>query len=230
MTVPVTAANDVRRPVTVAIVNDYEVIVRGLAAILEGYRDAVVVVELEVGGEPRRRADVALFDTFASRRNSITRAREMVEHGIVEHVVLYTWDASVDFLRAADLVGVSGVVLKSQTGDGLVEAILAVAAGSKVGLGVASRGRSFVGHSALSDREQEVLALIAVGYTNKEIAHELFLSVDTIKTHVRRLFSKLEVRNRAQAALLAARHRLPPPTIDHRRSAAGVQHSLATKT
>ncbi len=210
------AAGDVRRPVTVAIVNDYEVIVRGLAAILEPYRDAVVVVELEVGGEPRRHADVALFDTFASRRNSITRAREMVEHGIVEHVVLYTWDASAEFLRAADLVGVSGVVLKSQTGDGLVEAIQAVAAGSKVGLGVASRGRSFVGHSALSDREQEVLALIAVGYTNKEIAHELFLSVDTIKTHVGRLFAKLEVRNRAQAALLAARHHLPPPTIGPR--------------
>ena len=212
------SADDGRPPITVAIVNDYEVIVRGLAGILAPFRDRVVVIELEAGGEPRRHADVALFDTFASRRNSITRAREMVDHGIVDHVVLYTWDASAEFLRAADLVGVSGVVLKSQTGDGLVEAIEAVAAGTKVGLAVSARGRSFVGRSALSDREQEVLALIAVGHTNKEIAHELFLSVDTVKTHVRRLFAKLRVRNRAQAALLAAQHQFPPPAIEHRRT------------
>jgi DNA-binding NarL/FixJ family response regulator len=210
-------SDDVGRPITVAIVNDYEVIVRGLAGILAPFGDRVVVTELEAGGEPHWHADVALFDTFASRRNSITRAREMVQHGIVDHVVLYTWDASAEFLRAADLVGVSGVVLKSQTGDGLVEAIEAVAAGSKVGFGVSARGRSFVGRSALSDREQEVLALIAVGHTNKEIAHELFLSVDTVKTHVRRLFVKLQVRNRAQAALLAAQHQFPPPAMHHRR-------------
>ena len=60
-------------------------------------------------------------------------------------------------------------------------------------------------------REQEVLALIALGMSNAEIGRELFLSVDTVKTYVRRLYGKLGVRNRAQAALHAARHNVMPP-------------------
>ena len=62
-------------------------------------------------------------------------------------------------------------------------------------------------------REQEVLALIAFGMSNAEIGKELFLSVDTVKTYVRRLYSKLGVSNRAQAALHAARHNVMPPAI-----------------
>ncbi len=62
----------------------------------------------------------------------------------------------------------------------------------------------------LSDRESEVLALIARGLTNGQIAEELYLSVETVKTYVKRLYAKLEVHNRAQAAVAASTHQLTP--------------------
>ncbi|HEY5423678.1 MAG TPA: response regulator transcription factor [Ilumatobacteraceae bacterium] len=201
--------------VKVALVNDYEIIVHGLAAMLAPYSDRVQIVEVDVMSEPECRVDVALFDTFASRRHSIDRARQMVESGMVKHVLLYTWDAAAEFLALAEEAGVSGVVLKSQTGESLVDVIERVARGERIGFANIHRGRQTWDHSALSVREQEVLALIAYGMSNAEIGKELFLSVDTVKTYVRRLYSKLGVRNRAQAALQAARYNVLPPTSRH---------------
>lgn len=201
------------------LVNDYDIIVQGLAAMLAPYPDRVRVVEMDVGDEPKRRADVALFDTFAGRRHSIARASEMVKGGRVDHVVLYTWDASAEFLNLADLAGVSGVVLKSTSGEVLVDVIERVVAGERTGLGELQRGRQSRNQNGLSAREEEVLALIALGKSNGEIGHELFLSVDTIKTYVRRLYAKLGVNNRAQAALCAEAYHVLPSTPDRRRSA-----------
>ncbi|MEP7202302.1 MAG: response regulator transcription factor [Ilumatobacteraceae bacterium] len=203
----------VKQPITVALVNDYEIIVHGLAAMLSPFSDRVMIVEINVGDEPERCADVALFDTFAGRRYAIDRAREMVKDGHVKHVLLYTWDAAAEFLTLADEAGVSGVVLKSQTGEDLVDVIERVAAGERIGFENIQRGRQAWDHESLSMREQEVLALIAFGMSNAEIGRELFLSVDTVKTYVRRLYSKLGVRNRAQAALHAAGHNVMPPEI-----------------
>lgn len=204
---------DAGKPITVALVNDYEIIVHGLAAMLSQYSDRVTIVAINVGDEPQRKADVALFDTFAGRRYAIDRAREMVQDGFVEHVLLYTWDASAEFLSLAEDAGVSGVALKSQTGSGLVDVIERVAQGERIGFENIQRGRQSWDHESLSMREREVLALIAFGMSNAEIGKELFLSVDTVKTYIRRLYSKLGVRNRAQAALHAAGHHvMPPPT------------------
>jgi two-component system, NarL family, response regulator LiaR len=206
------------QPVTVVLVNDYEVIVQGLAAMLAPFAGRVRVVEMDVGEEPKRHADVALFDTFAGRRHAIERARDMVDHGRVAHVVLYTWDAAAEFLNLADRAGVSGVVLKSTTGDVLVDVIERVVAGERIGLGNLHRGRQSRGEQGLSAREEEVLALIALGKSNGEIGHELFLSIDTVKTYVRRLYAKLGVNNRAQAALCAESYHVLPATPDRRRA------------
>jgi two-component system, NarL family, response regulator LiaR len=201
------------KPITVSLVNDYEIIVHGLAAMLSPYSDRVSIVEINVGDEPQRKADVALFDTFAGRRYAIDRAREMVRDGYVDHVLLYTWDAAAEFLSLADDAGVSGVALKSQTGSALVDVIERVAQGERIGFENITRGRQTWDNDALSMREQEVLALIAFGMSNAEIGKELFLSIDTVKTYIRRLYGKLGVRNRAQAALHAAGHHvMPPPT------------------
>ena len=199
------------RPLAVAIVNDYEIVVRGLAAMLEPYADRVRVVELVVGGEPSRQADVALFDTFAGRRHCIERAEKMVIDRTLEHVVLYTWDAPAEFIEDAARIGVSGVVHKSRDGAGLVDVIERVASGERVGLDSVSRRREQRSHSELSMREREVLALVALGMTNREVADELYLSVDTVKTYVKRLYSKMGVSNRTQAALRATGYDLQPP-------------------
>lgn len=205
-------------PITVILVNDYDIIVRGLAAMVAPYPDRVRVVEMDVGTEPKQFAQVALFDTFAGRRHAIERARDMVTGGLVDHVVLYTWDASAEFLSLADRAGVSGVVLKSTVGEVLVDVIERVVAGERIGLGNLHRGRQSRGEQGLSAREEEVLALIALGNTNGEIGHELFLSIDTVKTYVRRLYAKLGVNNRAQAALCAETYHVLPSSAERRRA------------
>lgn len=199
------------RPIRVSLVNDYEVILRGLHSMLMPFGDRIQVVERQIGGTPDRHAEIALFDTFAGRRDALDRARQMVDDGLVEHIVLYTWDAAPRFLDIAKSIGVSAVILKSVSGELLVEQLERVAGGERLGWADASRSSGRGSGEALSMREQEVLALLALGYSNPEIARELFLSVDTVKTYVRRVFAKLGVNNRTNAALLAAKYDLPPP-------------------
>lgn len=204
-------------PLRVALVNDYEIIVRGLHAMLAPFDDRIAIVEHEVGGTPDVRADIALFDTFAGRRDAIGRAGEMVADGVVDHVVLYTWDAPAEFLDQARAVGVAGVVLKSVDGLELVRALGRIADGERLGLEHVTRSAGPEMSEPLSTREQEVLAMLALGYSNRDIARELFLSIDTIKTYVRRVFQKLDVNNRTQAALLAHEFGLAPPAGRMRR-------------
>ncbi len=217
------------RPLTLALVNDYEIIVLGLASMLAPFSDRVRVVEMRAGSEPVEPADVALFDTFAGRRHAIARSAEMVRDGLVRHVVLFTWDASSDFLRSAEETGVAGVVLKSQTAEGLVASLERVCAGERVGLSLVRRGRDVNPSDELSAREQEVLALLALGLSNAEIGRELYLSVDTIKTYVRRLYRKLGVKNRTQAALHAVARRVPPPAQRQQLADEGWKHERADR-
>jgi DNA-binding NarL/FixJ family response regulator len=100
------------------------------------------------------------------------------------------------------------VILKSETGVRLVEALERIDRGEPVGIDETADDDA---PTVLSEREREVLALLAQGASNREIASELYLSVDTVKTHVRRLFAKLEVTNRTRAALEAERFGVAPP-------------------
>lgn len=212
-----------QRPLRLALVNDYEIIVRGLHAMLSPYSDRVTVVEHEIGGIPDELVDIALYDTFAGRRDAIGRAAAMVDRRTVRNVVLYTWDASADCLEAARSAGVSAVVLKSTAGPDLVTALERVAAGEQLGLDHVTRSPGADRSNPLSMREREVLAMLALGSSNGEIAAELFLSVDTVKTYVRRVFQKLGVHNRTQAAIMADRYGAAPPParIDRLRAASG---------
>jgi DNA-binding NarL/FixJ family response regulator len=195
-------------PIRVALVNDYEIIVEGLRVMLQPFADRIHVVETIAGDTPDGSCDIALFDTFAGRRHALGRVREMLADHAIDKVVLYTWDAPAAFLDDATSARVDGVILKSETGVKLVEALERIDRGEPVGLdGTAGEEAPTV----LSEREREVLALLAQGASNREIAAELYLSVDTVKTHLRRLFAKLEVTNRTRAALEAERFGVAPP-------------------
>lgn len=187
-------------PIRVAIVNDYEVVVRGLAAMLEPFSDRVVISELEAGGIPDDQADIALFDTFAGRRHALERIDEMMRDRDIGKIVIYTWDLPEGFSEDLANRSVDAVIMKSAAGAQLVEALERVHRGEPVGL---SGDPALADRATLTERETEVLALLGRGLSNGEIAHELYLSVDTIKTHVRKLFAKLQVTNRTQAALVA---------------------------
>jgi DNA-binding NarL/FixJ family response regulator len=196
--------------ISVAVINDYDLVVRGVESMLAPFDDRVRVIGHELPSPPERSADVALFDTFAGRRRTLARAAEMVRVGAAEHVVLYTWDAAPEFVRAARDVGASGVLLKTRSGELLVDSLERIASGEKIGLGPGNGLEPGPRVVELSDRESEVLALIALGLTNAEIADELYLSIETVKTYVKRLYAKLGVHNRAQAALAASTHQLTP--------------------
>lgn len=191
---------DSTSPIRISIVNDYEVVVAGVAAMLAPFSDRVTVVETEAGGVPELPADIALFDTFAGRRRSLSRIDSLAEDRDLEKVVLYTWDLPKDFARDVDMRTIDGVIMKSTTGAELVDALERVHEGEFVGSNVI--GERDLG-STLTEREREVLALLSEGATNREIAAELYLSIDTVKTHVRKVFAKLGVGNRTQAAIIA---------------------------
>ncbi|MGB3735282.1 MAG: response regulator transcription factor [Ilumatobacter sp.] len=191
---------DSTAPIRISIVNDYEVVVAGVAAILAPFGDRVSVVETEAGGMPELPADIALFDTFAGRRRSLSRIDDMADDVDLQKVVLYTWDLPKDFARDVDMRSIDGVIMKSTTGVELVDALERVYSGEFVGSKVVDE-RDL--GSTLTEREREVLALLSEGVTNREIAAELYLSIDTVKTHVRKVFTKLGVGNRTQAAIVA---------------------------
>jgi DNA-binding NarL/FixJ family response regulator len=199
--------------IRVVVINDYEVVVRGVAAMLAPYSGRIEVVGTGTGDGPGVPADIALFDTFAGRRHTLGRAAEMVREGTARNVVLYTWDAAPEFVRAAREIGVAGVVLKTRSADVLVDSLERIVAGEKVGFEDGMHQRMGSRVVELSDRESEVLALIARGLTNAQIAEELYLSIETVKTYVKRLYAKLDVHNRAQAAVAASSHQLTPRDI-----------------
>ena len=197
--------DDAVNPLKVAIVNDYEIVVRGLAAMLAPFGERVEIVDLEVGGLPTGPADIALFDTFAGRRSALSRVDAMAKDPMLGKVVLYTWDLPAAFESDIGDRAIDAVILKSTTGEQLVDALERVHRGDQV---APDEHDQLPGVETLTEREREVLALLGNGLSNRAIADELYLSVDTVKTHVRKVFSKLAVANRTQAALLATEHGL----------------------
>jgi len=197
----------------------------GITAILSSEPDLEVVGEAATAGEAahlvgREEPDVVLMDVRLPDADGIEATRRMLARGSTEHrpprvIILTTFDVpeyAFDALRA----GASAFLLKRARAEELIEAVRAVARGAswplpRVSRSVASRGHD-VDHpnvaalrqlEQLTDREAEVLTLLARGLTNQEIASELVLSTETVKTHVKHVYAKLGARDRVQAALTA---------------------------
>jgi DNA-binding NarL/FixJ family response regulator len=165
------------------------------------------VIDLEAGGLPDGPADIALFDTFAGRRSALSRVDAMANDPALGKVVLYTWDLPEEFETDIGARAVDAVILKSTSGEQLVDALERIHRGEVF---TPSEHALLPGVPTLSEREREVLALLGSGLSNRAVADELYLSVDTVKTHVRHVFAKLDVTNRTQAALIARDHGLTP--------------------
>jgi DNA-binding NarL/FixJ family response regulator len=204
--------------VQLAVVDDYEVIVQGVAAMLAPYDHLVEIVELDANQPLTAQVDIALFDTFAQGEAHREDVQVLIDDPRAERVVMYTWNFAPVLIEAARRRGVAGYLSKTLTGEQLAQALARIHAGEVV---VSSPplnnlrtygGRDWPGRPlGLSERESELLALATQGRTNGEIADILHLSPNSIKTHARSLYRKLGVTNRTQAALWGVAHGFLPP-------------------
>lgn len=208
------------RPLRVAIVNDYEVVVAGVAAMLDKFRDRVEVVEYDIRLPVVKDVDLVLFDTFALVADRGIGVRDLVHSGGPK-VVLYTWTTDPCSVEDAMAQGAVGHLSKAMSPADLVTALEGIHAGvpAPVALDepVNHHGSGdWPGHEFdLAPREAEVLALIAQGLTNDEIAKALYLSINSIKTYIRTGYHKIDVQRRSQAVAWALGHGF---TVEHQRS------------
>jgi DNA-binding NarL/FixJ family response regulator len=209
---------------TVALVDDQALVRDGLRLILE-LAGIEVVGEAADGEEgvrlvTERCPDVVLMDLRMPEVDGIEATRRIVAAGVPTRILVLTTFDGEELAYSALRAGASGYLLKDAGGERLVAAVEAAAAGemplapSVVARLVASYVRRPPGPAVvsrlepLSEREQEVLRLIGAGRSNSEIAAELVISLATVKTHVRHILAKLDLRDRAQAIVLAHEHGL----------------------
>jgi DNA-binding NarL/FixJ family response regulator len=209
--------------IRVLLVDDQEMVRVGFRMILEAEDDLAVVGEARDGLEaveltPRARPDVILMDVRMPRLDGIEACERICRQQQTDGVrvlMLTTFDLD-DHVHDALRAGASGFLLKDAPADQLVDAIRVVARGDalldpavtralieEIARRPARRPEEYPGIDALTDREREVLTLMARGSSNAEIAAELILGEATVKTHVGRSLAKLGARDRVQAVVAA---------------------------
>ncbi|MEU6280740.1 response regulator transcription factor [Streptomyces sp. NPDC047028] len=205
--------------IRVLLVDDHQVVRRGLRTFLEVQDDIEVVGEAADGTEGVERAeelrpDVVLMDVKMPGMDGIDALRRLRELDNPARVLIVTSFTEQRTVVPALRAGAAGYVYKDVDPDALAGAIRSVHAGhillqSEVAGALLSQEENNSGQgrgSSLTDREREVLGLIADGRSNREIARALVLSEKTVKTHVSNILMKLDLADRTQAALWAVRH------------------------
>jgi DNA-binding NarL/FixJ family response regulator len=216
-----------QRPVRVFVVDDHTVVRRGLRAYLEMVDDMEVVGEAADGQEALegiavlvaagRPPDVALMDLVMPGMDGVTATAAINDRYPEMEVVAMTSFTQADLVHGALQAGAAGYLLKDAEADEVASAIRAACRGEvHLDPAIAKQlTRSLVAPqpqmvNALTDREREVLVLVAQGLSNQQIADSLVISERTARTHVSNILSKLGVASRTQAALLAIREGIAP--------------------
>ena len=201
--------------IRLAIVNDYEVVVHGLASMLRSYSDRVEVVEGDANTHPRSEVDIALYDTFAQSFNDRERIARLVSDPRIAKVVVYTWSADDPAVNQARVPGIAAYVSKRLAAGDLVTALERIHAGETVRLQDSGRGPLVGGdwpgrEEGLTARESEVLSLITQGYSNNDIVDTTMLSINSIKSYIRSAYRKIGVTSRSRAILWGIDHGFQP--------------------
>lgn len=209
-------------PFRVVIIDDQAMVRQGFGALLDAQRDISVVGNAADGSEAvglvqRSRPDVVLMDIRMPQMNGLDATRAILSMPGLAHprvIMLTTFDAD-EYVFSALRAGASGFLLKDATAEDLVSAVRVVAAGEALLAPSVTRRliADYVARPAprrpshtlspLTERELGVMELVATGQSNAEIAGELFVSEQTVKTHVSRVLSKLGLRDRTQIVIAA---------------------------
>jgi DNA-binding NarL/FixJ family response regulator len=210
----------VASPILIALIDDYDVVLTGVARMLDPYRDRVLVAEIDANEPLKDTVDIALYDSFAQPESDHDEIEVLVCSPCAKRVVVYTWNFHPDLIESARRRGAHGYLSKTLPARELVESLEAVHAGQTVISDPPGRARVAAGldwpgrREGLTDREAEILALITQGKSNAEVAELTFLSPNTIKSYIRAIYRKIHVASRTQAVLWGVTNGFTP---DHRR-------------
>ncbi len=214
-------------PIRVMIVDDHALFRRGLIMVLESEEGVDVVAEAEDGEEAIRKAeefapDVVLMDVRMPRVSGIEATRSISEVVPSAKILMLTVSDEEEDLYEAIKAGANGYLLKEISIEEVADSIRAVVQGQTLitpsmaskliaefnSLAKRAEEKQQVPAPRLTDRELEVLKLVAKGMSNREIAEELYISENTVKNHVRNILEKLHLHSRMQAVTYALREKL----------------------
>jgi two-component system, NarL family, response regulator NreC len=199
-------------PLTIVVADDHAVVRQGLRLLLETEDDLAVVGEASDLEQTRallaeRRPAVLVLDLHMGRELSLTVLSELRQASVSTAVVILTMDDDPAFVQPAWTAGASGYVLKEASRAELVRAVRTVGRGGRyLDPAIGGWALSGAGDASLSERELEVLRLIALGYTNSEIAKRMSISPRTVETHRANVQSKLRITGRPELVRYALEH------------------------
>lgn len=207
--------------IKVLIVDDHEMVRLGVASYLAIQEDIEVIAEAVNGQEAYDKAmalhpDLILMDVVMDEMDGIEATQAILADWPEARILMVTSFLDDDKLYPALEAGAKGYILKTSSAQEIAQAIRQVMAGQEVMTQAVAEKMQEDKHKAkerhlhddLTKRELEVLALIAEGKSNQEIADLLFITLKTVKTHVSNILSKLEVSDRTQATIYAFKHGL----------------------
>ena len=219
----VAAAPGAEREIRVLVVDDHPIVREGLVAVLDDQPDFAVVGAAGSAAEAldlaaRSQPDVVLLDLELGAEDGVALVSRLAQVSPATQVIAFTAYDTDERVLGAIHAGAKGYLLKGAPVEEIAEAVRAVyAGGSALAPRVAAKlvaamsatgGAPGARRTRLTDREREVLRLVAQGQANKQIAHALSIAERTVKFHLSSLFRKLDVDNRAQLAALAVQRRL----------------------
>jgi two-component system, NarL family, response regulator LiaR len=205
-------------PIRVAVNDDYELVVSGVAAILAPYPDRIAVVELDANVPTTSDVDIVLYDTFGQDQGADIDISSLNRAGKPK-VVVFSWNLQRELVDGAISAGAAGYLWKGMPALDMVAALEDVHAGRTVTPPHEASADLETGawpgqELGLTAREAEIVALITQGLTNQELADKVYLSINSVKSYIRTAYRKMGVTRRSQAVAWGHNHGFVP---DHGR-------------